>query len=193
MSLWDHEKNAEEGIYPENIKSGSDVKTWWKCENGHSWQTMTKHLTRGRRCPYCVNYKIKPGENDFKTLAPPKLLEQWNYDKNSIKPNQIALRYSKPVWWKCEKGHEWKRSPDSRFKHTPFTQCPYCAGQYVIKGETDLRTKFPEILEDFNYERNRKTPDEIHWGTPKKVWWKCGVVNRTKIGTGCPRCNGKIR
>ena len=37
-------KNSEEGIYPENIKSGSDVKTWWKCENGHSWQTRTKHI-----------------------------------------------------------------------------------------------------------------------------------------------------
>ena len=23
--------------------------------------------------------------------------------------------------------------------------------------------------------------------------WRCGVANRTKVGTGCPRCNGKVR
>jgi hypothetical protein len=203
MSLWDYEKNSEEGIYPENIKSGSDVKTWWKCENGHSWQTRTKHIAiRKQGCPYCINHKIISGENDFKTLAPPGLLAQWDYKKNTVSPQKIALRYSKPVWWKCERGHEWKCSPDSRFKHLPFTQCPYCIGQHVIKGETDLETKFPEVLEDFNYKRNRKKPDEIHWGTPKKVWWRChvcgyewrcGVANRTKVGTGCPRCNGKVR
>lgn len=157
MSLWDYEKNSEEGIYPENIKSGSDVKTWWKCENGHSWQTRTKHIAiRKQGCPYCINHKIISGENDFKTLAPPGLLAQWDYKKNTVSPQKIALRYSKPVWWKCERGHEWKCSPDSRFKHLPFTQCPYCIGQHVIKGETDLETKFPEVLEDFNYKRNRK-------------------------------------
>lgn len=88
--------------------------------------------------------------------------------KEYCQSQKIALRYSKPVWWKCERGHEWKCSPDSRFKHLPFTQCPYCIGQHVIKGETDLETKFPEVLEDFNYKRNRKKPDEIHWGTPKR-------------------------
>ena len=72
----------------------------------------------------------------------------------------IALRYSKKVWWKCCNNHQWKSSPDNRFKHSPFSRCPYCTGQLVAKGETDLATKFPDILNDFNFEKNRKS---IKW------------------------------
>lgn len=202
MLLWDFEKNAQENIYPENMKPHSDVKTWWKCKKGHSWQSATKHIVRGTRCPYCSNKEIIPGENDLKTLAPPEMLIQWDYEGNVVNPDRIALRYSKPVWWKCEKGHKWKCSPDGRLKHPPISGCPYCEGIYVTKGENDLETKSPELLDEYNYERNRSKPNEIHWGTQKKIWWKCNmcsyewrasVASRTKGGNGCPRCRGKYR
>ena len=106
----------------------------------------------------------------------------------------------KKVWWKCCNNHQWKSSPDNRFKHSPFSRCPYCTGQLVAKGETDLATKFPDILNDFNFEKNRKSPDQIHWGSTQKIWWKCHICghewrcqvsNRTKIGCGCPKCHGR--
>lgn len=200
MHLWDYKKNSDEGIYPTNIKPNSDTETWWKCAKGHSWKTKTKYIVRGHRCPYCTGYKIIQGENDFATLAPKELLLEWDYDKNTISPDMIALRYSKKVWWKCCNNHQWKSSPDNRFKHSPFSRCPYCTGQLVAKGETDLATKFPDILNDFNFEKNRKSPDQIHWGSTQKIWWKCHICghewrcqvsNRTKIGCGCPKCHGR--
>lgn len=133
-------------------------------------------------------------------LHPKELLLEWDYDKNTISPDMIALRYSKKVWWKCCNNHQWKSSPDNRFKHSPFSRCPYCTGQLVAKGETDLATKFPDILNDFNFEKNRKSPDQIHWGSTQKIWWKCHICghewrcqvsNRTKIGCGCPKCHGR--
>jgi len=50
---WDYEKNV--GLKPENVKSGSNIKVWWKCELGHSWQTSVNHRTNGTGCPHCYS------------------------------------------------------------------------------------------------------------------------------------------
>lgn len=200
MHLWDHAKNGQAGILPEHVKPNSDKEVWCICPDGHSWATRAKKLSRGAKCPYCLNRSIITGENDFATLAPPELLSQWHPTKNiRIKPTEIALHYGKKVWWLCPNGHEWRNSPDCRLRDGKMLQCPYCIGQRVIKGETDLAAKVPELLEDFNYARNRKAPEDIHWGTTKKVWWKCHicghewrcpVYTRTRAGTRCPVCQG---
>ncbi|MCQ2500681.1 MAG: zinc-ribbon domain-containing protein [Lachnospiraceae bacterium] len=202
MVYWDYEKNSSDGIRPENIKPHSDKRIWCICEKGHSWKPQAKHLVRGDRCPYCRNQKISPGENDFATLAPKDLLAEWHPEKNKdLKPDGIALHYGRKVWWRCSNGHEWRATPDGRMRATPFTGCPYCTGMYVAQGETDLLTRAPELMDEFS-ERNRMTADAIHWKTSKKVWWKCrncgyewmaNVNRRTQLGSGCPRCSGKVK
>jgi hypothetical protein len=201
MCLWDYAKNEAEGIFPENIKLMSDKKVWCVCSKGHSWRQAAKKLSQGGKCPYCLNYSIIEGENDFATLAPAELLAEWNLTKNKrIKPTEIALHCPKKVWWCCSKGHEWRISPDARLRDGKVRSCPYCAGILSVKGETDLETMAPELMEDFDYTRNRKGPDEFHWGTAKKIWWKCHVCGhewrcpihaRTKNGSRCPKCQGK--
>lgn len=275
MSLWDYEKNAEEGIYPENIKSHSDVKTWWKCENGHSWKTMTKHLTRGRRCPYCSGNKVATGETDLATVRP-DLAEEWHPTKNKgLKPSDIMTRYSKKVWWLGKCGHEWKANPDHRYrgsgcpiclgmkaltvensifemvheivkdwdydkngdlhpknvawksgkdiwwkcdsghsyqmkpntkitiskktKELHIADCPYCSGQRVLAGYNDLATTHPELMKEWDFDKNTIIPSEITYGSDKKVWWKCNqnhsweatVNSRSSMKRGCPYCTGK--
>ena len=202
MKYWDYEKNAAEGVAPGDIKPHSDKKVWCVCDKGHSWRVQAKKLVRGDRCPYCRNQKIIPGENDFATLAPEGLLAEWHPDRNSgLHPDRIAPHYGKKIWWRCAKGHEWRATPDGRLRADPFTGCPYCSGMYAAKGETDLETKAPELMDEYSG-RNRKRPDEIHWATPKKVWWKCRdcghewmarAYARIRLGQGCPVCRGKGR
>lgn len=195
MSLWDYEKNAEEGIYPENIKPYSDVQTWWKCEKGHSWQTMTKILVSGSRCPYCSGKRVFIGETDLAT-ANPKLASEWHPNKNKkLKPSDVLPQSNQHVWWKCTEGHEWIASIYHRSKGTG---CPYCSGKKSIVGKTDLATTMPEIVEEWNYDRNiGETPQMFTKLSNKKVWWKCNeghewmarICGRTR-GTGCPYCSG---
>jgi hypothetical protein len=64
------------------------------------------------------------GENDLATLRP-DLLKYWDYDKNKkVKPTEIKINYSKKVWWKCDKGHEYQSIVSYKTKN-PF-QCPIC-------------------------------------------------------------------
>lgn len=200
MKYWDYAKNTEAGIRPEDVKPHSDKWIWCRCDRGHSWRVRAKKLVRGDRCPYCRNQKIIPGENDFASLAPAELLAEWHPARNTtVKPDGIALHYGRKVWWLCSKGHEWRTSPDGRLRGNPFTGCPYCTGIYVVIGETDLKTKAPELMDEYSA-RNRKGPEELNWQSVKKVWWRCRdcgyewmarVYSRTRHGTGCPKCHGK--
>ena len=101
--------------------------------------------------------------------------------------------------WKCKNGHEWVTTLNNRARGS---NCPYCSGRYAISGENDIATLFPELLKEWDYEKNDKLeikPQNVKKNTDKKVWWRCekgheyqsSIVNRTKSnGTCCPYCLG---
>lgn len=103
----------------------------------------------------------------------------------------------KKVWWKCSKGHEWKSSISNRIKGN---SCPFCSGRNAIKGVNDFATLYPELLKEWDYEKNKMiSPDEVKTGSEYNVWWKCNkcknswqmkVKDRTLKHFGCPYCSG---
>ena len=126
----------------------------------------------------------------------PELSKEWNYDRNGkLRPEHYSSNSGKRVWWKCENGHEWVATIDSRNKGHG---CPYCTGLLVIKGETDLQTVNPSLASEWNYEKNNGlTPAEVMPGRREKVWWKCkngheweAPVYSRSNGCGCPYCAG---
>ena len=53
-------------------------------------------------------------------------MKEWNYEKNSISPEEITAGSKKKVWWKCQTcGYEWQASIGSR---TSGRGCPNCKG-----------------------------------------------------------------
>ena len=127
----------------------------------------------------------------------PKLMAEWNYEKNiDIDPSKLTLGSNKSVWWKCQKGHEWKTSIHHRNKGS---DCPYCWGRYAIKGENDLQTVNPNLAKEWNYDKNNGlTPMDVLPNSEKKVWWICNkghewqaTIGSRTAGSGCPYCTGK--
>ena len=127
----------------------------------------------------------------------PEIAKEWNYEKNgNLKPEHFFANSSKKVWWKCQKGHEWLATMNSR---NQGHRCPYCSGLFAIKGENDLQTVNPTLAKEWHYEKNNDlTPMQVLPNSEKKVWWKCNkghewqaiIGNRNK-GQGCPYCAGK--
>lgn len=124
------------------------------------------------------------------------LLEEWNYEKNENPPEYYSYQSSQKVWWRCSKGHEWMVSIANR---VAGNGCPYCANQKVLVGYNDLATTNPELLDEWNYEKNGDLmPQMVVAGTDKKVWWKCSkghewqsrIANRSR-GARCPYCAGR--
>ena len=127
-----------------------------------------------------------------------ELIEQWDYEKNgSLLPEHVSACAGKNVWWKCEKGHSWEALVSNRNKGQG---CPYCSGHRILKGFNDFESQYPELAEEWDYEKNEVLqPSEVTPKSDKRVWWKCekqhswqAPVKRRTLGSGCPVCANKV-
>ena len=191
LKEWDYDKNK---IKPDEIIKCSNLKFYWLCNKGHSYETSVSNKIKGTGCPYCAGHKVLKGFNDLATTNP-ELLKEWDYSKNKIKPDEITSKSGKSAWWICKKGHSWKAIIVNRTKNG-YRGCPICANRVVLKGFNDLATTNPELLKEWDYSKNKIKPDEIIAGSPRKAWWVCEkghswnavIVSRTKKHF-CPICN----
>jgi len=132
----------------------------------------------------------------------PHLMDEWDFDKNEIRPEEVTNGSNRKVWWLCRKencGHSWGATVYNRTGNK--RGCPACAGKVATKNNS-LATKFPELCEEWDYDRNLFTTKEVTPGSEKKAWWVCkkceykwetSVNNRAgKNPTGCPRCAGMV-
>ena len=50
---WNYEKNAP--LKPEMFTPGSNKRVWWRCRQGHEWNTKIQSRTQGRGCKQCYD------------------------------------------------------------------------------------------------------------------------------------------
>ena len=198
LKMWS-EKNK---LTPDSVTAGSKKKVWWTCEKGHEWEAIVSSVAiDGCGCPYCAGKRAIPGETDLVTLRP-DLMEQWDYEKNTIDPRKTTVAAHEKVWWKCSLGHSWEAVVFSRTKENA-SRCPYCTGRLVLPGFNDLATLKPQLAEEWYQALNGElTPNQVTLGSNKKVWWQCrdghvwlaAIYSRTrKKGAGCPICAGTVK
>lgn len=175
---------------------GNKTKLKWKClipECGEIFKKSWDNVYNEKNCPYCSGQKV--GLSNCFANKCPELLKEWNYLRNkNISPYDVTIKSGKKVWWICEKGHEWKATIANR---NNGNNCPYCFGRYATK-ENNLLINNPELCKEWNYEKNKKKPEEYCPNSGKKVWWKCSecgyewrAIINDRNGNhkqGCPNC-----
>lgn len=196
MAEWDWEKNRMLDLDPYQLSTNSHKKAYWRCSKGHGFQAAISNRNRGSQCTVCLNRVIVPGVNDLQTLNP-DLANQWHPTKNgNLLPTMVARSANITVWWQCPEAHEYQATINHR---SNGNGCPVCAGKKVVAGYNDIASKYPEIVTEWDFERNEVFPSEITQGSQLRVWWKCkkcghgwktSVSNRVR-GTGCPICAKK--
>ena len=193
---WDYERNGD--LKPTDVLYGSHKRVWWKCKNGHEWETEIKDRgSSGQSCPYCSNKRVLIGYNDLYTYCVNNnrqdLIEEFDTDKNGFSMTDISIGSSKEIWWKCKKGHSYKATASRRRNGTG---CGICSHNVLLKNYNDLLTTHPEIAKEWDYEKNEKGPDEVMAGSnTEKYWFICPkghsysttLLNRKK-GSGCSIC-----
>lgn len=196
-AMWNSTLNGEG---PENTTSGSSVKKFFTCDQGHDFDVAPKSLTRrGQECPYCSGARVLAGYNDL-TVTHPLLAAEY-LSTNPIAVTAISAGSNKIVRWKgAECGHEWTAQVNSR---RAGNGCPYCANRKTLPGFNSLADLFPDMLSSWDYEKNDVDPTEIapgrnapaHWKCPEcSHGWKTSPNNRTNAGSGCPSCgHGKVK
>ena len=134
------------------------------------------------------------------TETNPELVVEWNREKNgNLLPEYYTSGSGEKVWWRCSANHEWMATIASRAKGHG---CPYCNGIKHLRGVNDLASATPELLSEWDYEKNKELrPENIAKGSHEKVWWRCpkghsyqaSPLNRTNKTnhSGCPYCSNK--
>lgn len=205
IKCWDYSKNGN--LYPNKFTVSSNQVVWWKCPDcGHEWQCSINSMTRPGRygCAECS--KARRGSTYTKQVVMrvgslaetmPDLAKEWHPEKNgTLSPYDITAGRFQPVWWLCPQcGYEWKASPNNRKRSIG---CPCCSGRVPKSGVNDLATLYPELLKEWDFQKNiALDPSRLLPGSGKKAWWKCSrcghewetiIAIRAK-GSGCPKCS----
>lgn len=196
VSQWDVERNLKG---PEEFLVSSTRKAWWRCNEGHSWETIISLRVKGAGCPICANVRVNPGETDLETRFP-EIAATLHTEKNpGLDPLLVSSGSREVVWWMCPLGHEYQLSIHER---TRGGGCQYCAGKKVLKGFNDFESKSPDHAKLWDRKKNAIAPDAVPFGSVKKYWFQCerghsfaatpnSLARRSKA-SGCPTCVGRI-
>ncbi len=193
---WHPTKNGY--VTPEMVSYSSGKKVWWLGKCGHEWSAVIANRIKGYGCPICANKEVLEGFNDLETTHP-LLAKEWDCAKNGLlSPKDITFGSDKKVWWVCSNGHSYQATVSNRYYGK---SCPYCSNVKVLKGFNDLASQYPEIADEWDYSKNRETPDQVMPGSNKRIWWKCNVCghewtaqpnHRVYRQSGCPACSGRV-
>jgi len=205
LKEWDFERNDELGLHPSELPPGSNKSVYWICSKcGHRWKAPIARRNKGAGCRKCADkanpdLKRKSLIAQGRALTDELLIKEWDYELNSKMPQDYTFGSKVKVHWICSKcGHKWPASINSRSKGAG---CPACAGNIVVTGRNDLATLHPELLKEWDYEKNTDIgPDKVAGSSHQKFWWICpkghdsypASVSHRINGTGCPIC-GNLR
>ena len=203
---------------PEKIGFGSNKIIHIRCCNGHelhkSAHTITHYKTDINGKFYCRECKkqqlIKVDKERINGITikefckkNPKykhIISEFDTEqnaKNGYTIDNITIGSEKPLHWICKNKHHYVTGAYNRIRRG--SNCPYCSGTKLLRGFNDLASQNPEILKDWDYDKNKVKPDEVFQHSKRKVWWKCHecgysweatICRRTtNIQTGCPKCH----
>ena len=139
--------------------------------------------------------KLIKGQNDLLTVMP-ELCEEWHPTKNGDKkPSDFLPGSGKKAWWLGKCGHSWEAVISSRAKLG--RGCPVCSHNKIVGGVNDLATVCPNVLPEWDYEKNNVLPSSVAPKSKNEYWWKCqkghsykmAAGKKTSRGFGCPICS----
>lgn len=206
---WNSKKSG--ALRPEDVTATSRQKVWWCCDQGHEYQISIHSRVRSNGCKICqrlihVEKTRLTKLNKSKSLAAaqPQLIIEWDYRKNTpVTPHHISHKSHRLIWWKCTEGHSWQSTPQRRSRGDG---CPECYKQNrgdivrlarLKKAGISFAQAYPELLKEWDYENNVRSPDQLAPKSNYRATWHCQyghtweatITNRTHNHSNCPECN----
>ncbi|MBR5768281.1 MAG: zinc-ribbon domain-containing protein, partial [Clostridia bacterium] len=169
--LWHPTKNGF--LTPYMFPPHTNTIVWWHGKCGHEWENPITVMSRGYGCPYCHGLRVLKGFNDLESVYP-EIAKQWHPTKNGQnKPDMFTFGSGHKAYWLCPIcNKEWLSAINNRT--TNHHNCPFCSHEKPIKGINDLATVRPDLMAEWNYDKNvGLDPSNYMEFSNKKVWWKC--------------------
>lgn len=167
----------------------------WVClkDQRHIFTSSLHNRVVSPGCPICSNRRLIKGINDLATTHPDVVAQSWS-TQNTVNPQDITSSYSKKLWWKCAKGHEYETKLAYRLRGTA---CPYCNGNKILVGFNDAETLYPQLVKEVS-PNSPISLQEVGKGSAAKLLWRCqsgheweATVPSRMRGRNCPICSNK--
>ncbi len=102
---WDHDRNRESGIFPDNTTLRSSKLIWWqcyKCPKGrmHSWQAQAANRTSLKKlsgCPCCAGHQLCEC-NSLETVCP-DIAADFDTVKNGVTAAEVTSSTTAEYSW----------------------------------------------------------------------------------------------
>jgi hypothetical protein len=124
LHQWDHDRNCENGSFPDNTTLQSSKLIWWcchECPKGkvHSWQARASHRTSCKKptgCPCCVGHQLCEC-NSLETVCP-DIAADFDVEKNGVTAAQVTSSAGTTYSWLSDEPGAKKRSVKQRTNYT---------------------------------------------------------------------------
>ena len=145
----------------QDISYGSKKLAYWYCDKCKTvyTQAIQNKTIQNQNCPICSHRRLVKGINDFETFCKnhsefSHLLLEWDYEENTLKPDEIFPNYTKTIAWKCKNGHTWKTSPNNRIHNK--NNCKKCSEESRISFAEKvvlfyIKQTFSNVKENYRF------------------------------------------
>jgi len=124
LEQWDHDRNNENGNFPDNTTLQSNKLIWWcchECPKGkvHSWQARAFHRTLCKNstgCPCCVGQKLCEC-NSLETVCP-DIAADFDVEQNGVTAAEVTTSTCTKYSWLSDEPGAKKRSVNQRTHYT---------------------------------------------------------------------------
>ncbi len=193
---WSRARNGD--LKARDVLATSSRRVWWRCPEGHEWQTSVKHRVSapGYGCPFCANRRIS-SSNSLAAVRPDLARELDESKMNGRTASDILATSQRKHWWVCSAGHEWAATPYRRVRCNQT--CPVCSRAARLESDA-LVKRAPEIADEIDASKNGwSAPREVLATSKARLWWRCAsghswqafVTDRVRRRSGCPYCSNR--
>ncbi len=124
LEQWDHDRNRENGDFPDNTTLHSQKLIWWRCHEcpvgkEHSWQAPPHRRNSHKKatgCPFCVGRRICDC-NSLEAVCP-EIAADFDIQKNGVSAAQVTSSTSTKYQWLSDEPGAKKRSVKQRTDRT---------------------------------------------------------------------------
>ena len=126
LSEWDHDKNAEKDLFPEDVTLRSQKPVHWVCRQCslgmlHRWvATPNARTSLQRGCPYCSGHAVCKC-NSLATCWP-EIAQEWDYSKIEAGPDDYTAQSAAVMWWQTASRGSCQQSIYQRTRRQPEQQ-----------------------------------------------------------------------
>ena len=124
LEQWDHDKNKENGDFPDNTTLKSQKLICWLCHEcpagrAHSWQARPKHrnaLKKATGCPCCAGHKVCDC-NSLEAVCP-EVAANFDTEQNGVSAAQVTSSTNTKYRWLSDEPGANKRCVKQRTDRT---------------------------------------------------------------------------